>query len=148
MKSNSEIKSNFDEDNQLVFIHIPKTAGTSLRYMIEPHFGVSEICPLYNRGELEGVNSQYIERFPYIRGHIPYELMEKMLTRKRTWITMLRDPVERYISQFLFQQAKPVTLPTLFNRFTEDEAQKFCSMTLGEFVNSSTFRFNLASRDV
>jgi len=148
MNSYSERKKNLEQGNHIVFLHLPKTAGTTLRYIIDPHFAESDICPLYNRSEFEGINSQSIDEFQYTRGHIPYELLEKIITSKRTWITMLRDPIERYISQFYFLQAKPVTLPTLCVRYTEDDVQTFSSMTLSEFVNSPSFIFNLASRDV
>jgi hypothetical protein len=139
---------NIDNDDQLVFIHLPKTAGTTLRYMIEPHFSESDICPLNNRGELEGVNCKYFDQFPYIRGHLPYELMEKMVTGKRSWITMLRNPIERYLSQFYFQQAKPDTIPVLYTQATEDDIQTFCNLTLDDFVNTPSFKFHLQSRDV
>lgn len=139
---------NFDDDNKLVFIHLPKTAGTTLRYIIEAHFNESDICPLHNRNEFEGLKNQYLEQFSYIRGHVPYELVEKMLTSKRTWITMLRDPVERYISQFFFLQAKPVSIPILYPPATKNDVQTLCNMTLDDFINTQSFKLSLLSRDM
>jgi len=86
------------KDEQLYFMHIPKTAGTSLIAVLDQHFTNDEICPL-DRGTRKTYQSLPEEdrsRFKFIRGHFPYSLIND-LDHPRT-ITFLRDPVKRTLS--------------------------------------------------
>lgn len=86
------------KDEQLFFMHIPKTAGTSLIAVLDQHFTNDEICPL-DRGTRKNFLSlpeEARKRFRFIRGHFPYSVVDDLI-RPRT-ITFLRDPVRRTLS--------------------------------------------------
>lgn len=93
----------------LFFIHIMKTAGTSLRNNIRAEFDDLDLYPSrhYDADMHEANNSiRYLlsippERRDRIRaymGHFPYVATE-LLGQELTTLTTLRDPIERAISQ-------------------------------------------------
>lgn len=91
-------------DDTLYFLHIHKTAGSSLREYILSKFPVDRICNL--RWELPFLIDAPREKLDHWRafcGHYGYYL-EKILGRPVQHVTMLRDPVERTISAFYDQR--------------------------------------------
>ena len=94
----AQIERPLNEEEQLFFMHIPKTAGTSLIAVLDQRYAVDEICPL-DRGTQEkylSLPEADRERYKFIRGHFPYSLVRE-LKRPRT-LTFLRDPVKRTLS--------------------------------------------------
>ncbi len=85
-------------DDQLFFLHIPKTAGTTLAGIMENVFNREEIMPYYFTPELIGQDLKTIGSYRYFRGHFPHNLMQAILPRRVVTITMLRKPVERFLS--------------------------------------------------
>lgn len=86
------------EDEQLFFLHVPKTAGTSLIAVLDQRYTVDEICPL-DRGtvaEYLSLPEKERQRYKFIRGHFPYPLISHL--RKPRTITFLRDPIKRTLS--------------------------------------------------
>lgn len=83
------------------FLHVPKTGGTSLRVAFEKA-GYRVWRPrgarytLDVQADLDGVD--------VVAGHIPFGVFSRLpLT---TWVTMLRHPVERWLSHY-FAEAGP-----------------------------------------
>jgi hypothetical protein len=92
----------------LFFIHIMKTAGTSLRNNIRAHFDDRELYPsrLYDADLFEAHTSiAYLLSIPAERrdriraymGHFPY-VATQLLGQEVTTLTTLRQPVDRAIS--------------------------------------------------
>ena len=96
----SESDGHPGENDQLFFMHIPKTAGTTLVQIIEQQFEESRIArwlyPFRLVDELPG----FFKEHQYFHGHVEYALMCSLLPRRPMTITILRDPVEQYLSQF------------------------------------------------
>ena len=86
------------DDEQLFFMHIPKTAGLSLIALLDQHYVDDEICPVHE-GYRKFLEYSPEERglFKFIRGHFPYKLVD-VLPRLPRLITFLRDPVKRTLS--------------------------------------------------
>jgi len=82
---------------QFFFLHIPKTAGTSLRNIVEYQFLPRQINKPYDIKGVSEINQKKFDRFDLIRGHFVYSLVEKF-REKPYVITMLREPVARTIS--------------------------------------------------
>lgn len=96
------------------FLHIPKTAGTTLTDYLERHFEQKDIMPHGVWGELlqddafdttKGKLFDGAEFYLY-RGHFGYSLIQE-LDRPARIITVLRNPVERTVSQFFHIQFRP-----------------------------------------
>jgi len=89
-------------DEQLLFLHIPKTAGTSLIRLLDQHFVEDELCPVDwpERYLLREIKAEEIKRARFVRGHFEFNYVIKMFERSPRVLTMLRDPVERFVSEF------------------------------------------------
>lgn len=89
----------------LVFVHIPKTAGTTLRVIAEQQYPMGEILPLYGSdiGQacevLRALKQSQVDHLAMIRGHFAYGVHEA-INRPVRYITLLRRPVPRVLSLY------------------------------------------------
>jgi len=124
-------KKNLGQD-ALIFVHIPKTAGTTLLRIIERQFPLDQRChiSLYptNRDEelgierLRGLPPRDRQAIRCLEGHMPFGL-HRFLQKTPRYLTVLRDPVERMISSHYFVLSLDVQNPhylTYFNNSLED----------------------------
>jgi hypothetical protein len=108
---------------RLCFIHVPKCAGGSLHHALSGHYGIVERQKLsaqrsrrvaLSRGVgLHDYREELLlaalgtRRLRYVSGHyrISREILEKY---QSDWhfLTVLRDPVERWISEYFFNRYK------------------------------------------
>ncbi|WP_223596654.1 sulfotransferase family 2 domain-containing protein [Neobacillus bataviensis] len=99
------------ENEQIIFMHIPKTAGRTLRSIIERNYPKEEIIRTYSDEQIEAFKSLPDEeknKFKFIVGH-NYFGMHEFLNGPFSYITMLRDPVERVLSLYFFILREPGT---------------------------------------
>jgi len=54
-------------------------------------------------------------RYRYFRGHLPYGLVQRVVPTGLAAITMLRDPIDRFVCDFAFVQDN-TTIPMPFDR--------------------------------
>ncbi len=99
----------FDLESRLYFVHIPKTAGTTLRTLLEMQVSAEEIYPYRNRKTAKAPVVQEL-----VSGHLPYWLCKDLDPdfEAAFKVTILRDPVERYLS---FLRAKKFQNPEFPN---------------------------------
>ncbi len=97
----------------LVFLHIPKTAGTTLNRIIEWQYdptAIFTIDPHHFRATATRFESFSEERrrgYHVVRGHLFYGI-HKYLPQGATYLTMLRDPVSRLLSSYYFILRRPL----------------------------------------
>jgi len=90
-----------------VFIHVPKTGGKSIESLLFSNYNRDKMVPIYRTGgqDLSDVFSQYSdEELLYaelIYGHIPHRIHD-LINRPCSYFTVLRDPVERFLSFYRF----------------------------------------------
>ena len=107
-----------------IFLHIPRTAGTTIVRHIEKNYKTEERLPLYpkslgilskkrtkySRADYKKIINKYIaskspkelRKIKIIYGHyVPYGV-EKLLKRKANYITVFRDPLKRSESLYNF----------------------------------------------
>jgi hypothetical protein len=97
----------------LIFLHIPKTAGTTLNRIIEWQYSPLSIFTMDThriRATVERFRTLPEERrrrIKVVRGHLLYGIHE-YLPQGATYITMLRDPVARFLSSYSFILRRPL----------------------------------------
>jgi len=97
----------------LIFLHIPKTAGTTLNRIIEAQyspFAIYTIDPHRFRAtaeRLKELSEKRRRRLRVVRGHLYYGL-HQCLPQGASYITMLRDPVARVLSAYHFVLRRPL----------------------------------------
>lgn len=89
---------------KLCFVHIPKTGGTSLKNYLDQFFDKNEIYPYDQINELHQATAEQLRKYNFIRGHIHGYEAKKLLLNDYQYITVIRHPVERVISNYLFHR--------------------------------------------
>lgn len=95
------------DDSVLIFLHLPKCGGTTLNRLIEWEYPLSRIFsvdPSFFRWSHRKVSrwpQADLDKMLVFKGHMPFGLHER-LSRPATYITFLREPVERVISEYFF----------------------------------------------
>ncbi|PYL23827.1 MAG: hypothetical protein DMF44_06920 [Verrucomicrobia bacterium] len=91
----------------IIFLHVPKSAGTTLNRLIEweyPLLAMYTVDPVlfrWSRERLWRLPKRRLKRFRIFKGHMKFGLHE-VLPQPATYITVLRDPIDRMISAFYF----------------------------------------------
>jgi len=88
------------------FLHIPKTAGTTFRVMLENRFHMDDICPAYEFFQIGEYADEQLRRFRLFRGHMGYNLVNYLPENPRVMV-MLREPMERAVSHFEYIRRDP-----------------------------------------
>ena len=85
---------------KLVFIHIPKTAGTSLRLLLESNYNEAERRSIYSHKDLDQQLKSALEDpgVKCIYGHFP--LRPVIAESNATVVTLFREPIARSISHY------------------------------------------------
>jgi len=99
-------------DKTLIFLHLPRTAGTTLHRIIERQYDPNSIYTI------DGVNSEqscmHFRKIPphhkthikVLKGHMEFG-MHEFLPNPATYVTLLRDPIDRIISHYYFVRQNP-----------------------------------------
>ncbi|MEI8365606.1 MAG: sulfotransferase family 2 domain-containing protein [Parachlamydiaceae bacterium] len=97
-------------DARLYFMHVPKTGGTTLRLLLELQLDANEIYPVRNAKQAKVPIKQDL-----ISGHFPYWFCKQSDENfeEAFKVTILRDPIERYLSFLRAKKREDKTLPTL-----------------------------------
>ncbi len=95
------------EKPRICFIHIPKTAGTSMTSVITQSFSPAEICPGRTMLDYKNKTAQELEQYQLYKGHIYYEFAIQNLPANTKYITVLREPIERVVSLYKFWRSHP-----------------------------------------
>ena len=95
-----------------IFLHIPKAAGTTLHSIFEREYRGKHICDLDTNNLLSDIeafkklSAEEINKIDLLKGHLPFGLHE-CFTRDFTYVTMMRNPVDRIISHYRYALQKP-----------------------------------------
>jgi hypothetical protein len=89
--------------DKLVFMHIPKNGGTSLRSLLSSWYDAELRCP-YREGQdyLQNFDEEQLQRYSFFTGHLPLYVVQRFFPKSMTKFTVLRDPVERAYSLYAY----------------------------------------------
>lgn len=98
----------------LIFLHIPKTGGTTLNHILQNHFSPGRIYatsanPLHPAGspeDLATLPDQQKVTYDLLIGHMGFGLHQQ-LPRLATYATILRHPIERLLSNYYHEARDP-----------------------------------------
>jgi hypothetical protein len=101
-----------ETDNVIIFLHIPKTAGCTLHSIINKQYGNKYdiktpfwwSAPEDTNSLLKYLNEIGIEKIEVLTGHIIFGIHRHIPQKKYTYITFLRNPVERVISAYYYMR--------------------------------------------
>ena len=88
---------------QLVFVHIPKTAGLSLHSALENIYGKESTLRIGNEDDLQRLrqlpDDQVIDK-AFLSGHFFYSDIKNRCRPDAILISILRDPIKRMLSNY------------------------------------------------
>jgi hypothetical protein len=117
-------------DETLCFLHIPKTAGLTLRTILDLQFAQADICPAEEYASLQSLTPDELARYRLLRGHFWYNVKD-LVSSQTVLLTVLRDPIERTLSQYEYVRTNPANGPL------HDLAK---NMSLEEYVRDEYLR--------
>src|SRR5689334_20508411 len=93
----------------VLFLHVPKTAGTSFLMMLRNTFGDSRVHRVQHLDEhiqttVDQIVDNDLDKLSCLTGHLPIHLFEHTLDRFQPF-TILREPVARILSLYRFLRA-------------------------------------------
>ena len=87
------------DGRKVVFLHIPKTAGTSVKEFFYQFFSADEICPDWDELALRKNLTQNIDKYRFFHGHFNYEVL-KSFPDNTIVFTFLRSPIQQLLSSY------------------------------------------------
>lgn len=103
-----------EPDETVFFLHIPKTAGTTLVQLILDHMDVSDVLAFYalqsmyyqhhNDGPEVDIGQRPIFHGRFFSAHLPFKAVSYM--KKPRAVTMLREPISLLMSTFNYMKAR------------------------------------------
>lgn len=95
----------------LIFLHIPKAAGTTLHTILEKHYPRASYYsiveePKRHLQEFGERPQKERDKIRLLKGHFPYG-GHQHLVGPSTYVTLLRNPVDRVISHYYFVKRTP-----------------------------------------
>lgn len=104
---------------KLIFLHIPKTAGQSIRQELRRAFGRHRESPVKTKSlarKYGGTCFPDPDRHDLYSGHIDWHDLEDRIPGPKVVFTVLRDPRERLASFYFYQFANAVDLEGMVER--------------------------------
>ncbi len=134
--NHGSLNMSVDWNRALYFLHIPKTAGTTLYHLLDEKFDLQAVCPARFWLELLDLPSEKLPHYQFFRGHFGYPL-HRFLNRDLMHMTMLRDPVDRAISYFEHVRRHP---HDFFHKTIVSQQMEFA-----DFIRSPETQFTVAN---
>jgi hypothetical protein len=126
----------------LFFMHIPKTAGMSMRAYLSDQYSPSVTCPAKTWPAAAGLDRP-IGSYRFVQGHFQYNLRAALGPETKV-VTVVREPLARTLSALLHLQRDPafhadhvvakncsikqiLRMPLLMRRQQDVQASSFCA---------------------
>lgn len=128
----------------LFFLHIPKTAGTTLNAILDDNFDPATTLNLYTdeqRRRFRDTTYDDLARYDLVRGHVFISNYKDILDGPLPFdvFTFLRDPVDRVVSEYWFLKSWPKSHIYIF--MNEND------ISLAEYVTSDRPELRMRGRN-
>jgi Sulfotransferase family len=90
----------------LVFLHLQKTGGSSLRNMLLKHFPADRVCPMRDNN-LHSYSVAELGQFDFFAGHFDLSSLNHIPRQTTKVVSLFREPISRLISFYRFARAHP-----------------------------------------
>ena len=123
------------KEEAVIFLHLPKTAGTTLNRLIEWEYPLTQMYSVdpvlfeWSAAHVRGFPKRRLEKIRMFKGHMLFGLHE-VLPQPSTYITVLRNPIERVLSAFYYMSS--YRLHPLYWKLRRDK------MTIEQYVKRTT----------
>jgi hypothetical protein len=128
-------------DAGYLFVHLPKTAGTSFCSALQSALGRDAVSPGFLAPRLSEQDIARLERYRAIASHISID--DILPFRNRQLLTILRDPTDRCISWYYFAHNQNVR-----GRTSEVQAAQDCTIDEFFYLGLSIIFRNIFNRQV
>jgi hypothetical protein len=97
-----------DRNEALIFLHIPKTGGSTLSKILAHHYSPAVTVTLDTPGvaQFKTLSGEERGRYRLIQGHLYFGL-HRLIPRASTYITLLRNPIDRTLSFYYYARSTP-----------------------------------------
>lgn len=118
----------------IIFVHLPKCGGTTLNRLIEWEYSPTRVCsidPSFFRWSYRRIlrwSPERLGRMKVFQGHMPFGL-HRTLPKMAAYMTMLRDPVDRGISEYYYA----------LSRMVHPEHRTIKKMMLEEYIQMTPY---------
>ena len=103
-----------------LFLHIQKTAGSSIVHLARQFYGAS----LTSHGDCWGLPPEQFRDVGFVSGHIGYDYARHLM-KKRLSFTFLRDPAERILSMYYFCRTRDPAEFAIYRKAHELDLPQF-----------------------
>lgn len=91
------------EREKIIFLHIPKTGGSTLHHLLVQGRTDDEVCPERHNG-LHAFTAGELATYRIFSGHFDHASTQ-LIPGRKVLVTMFRNPVDRLVSLYRFQRA-------------------------------------------
>jgi hypothetical protein len=121
--------------NTLIFLHVPKAAGSTVNHILRWKYKPKSVYNISGSKDqlklrldtFKRLSEKQKSKIKLLRGHMPFGLHTD-LPNKSVYITFLREPVDRVISEYFYVLRSPSHY--LYNKVVRNK------LSLDEFVTS------------
>jgi hypothetical protein len=145
MMADSDSEKDSLQNKAVLFLHVHKTAGTTLHRIIEKEYSPFRIYTIEGRriewsiDHFKNLPERRRAALRVVKGHMSFGLHE-LLPQPSTYITFLRDPIERCISSYAYSKGN--RLNPLHGRINRE------NLDLAQFLSIAPWNNNLQCKAI
>jgi len=91
----------FGELRRIYFLHLPKSAGTSIRYWLWDAFSIEDFLECHHLPQLQVIDSTKLYQAMFYSGHFGVKLWDILPSHPVT-LALLREPLKRVFSELSY----------------------------------------------